>query len=113
VQLKIWHHCNRRSFSKGAVTRLRDLTVTADIQYMAARISALEELEGFVRHRIEVQKFTHKKLQRELHERFPGEKGFSISSIEKFCAQKDIKRTTDIDEQHLDEVISQAVSQVI
>jgi len=79
---------------------------------MAARISALEELEEFVRYKIEVEKFTHQQLQRELQETFPERKGFSVSSIQKFCAQKKIKRTSDIDDQQLDEAVSQAVSQV-
>jgi len=51
-------------------------------------------------------------LKCELQEAFPGKKGFSICSIEKFCAEKEIRKTTDIDDQHLDEAVSRAVSQV-
>jgi len=74
--------------------------------------STLEELEEFVKYKVETEKLTHEQPKHELQEAFPEKKGFSVSSIQKFCAQKKIKRTTDIDDQHLDEAVSQAVSQV-
>jgi len=74
--------------------------------------TALEELEGFVRHKVVVEKASHKQLNRELQEAFPGRKGLSISSVDKFCAERKIRKITDIDEQHLDDAVSQAVSQV-
>jgi len=79
---------------------------------MAAGVSALEELEGFVRYKVETEKVTHEQLKDELQAAFPEKKGFSVSSIQKFCAKNKIKRTTDIDDQHLDEAVSQAVLQV-
>jgi len=73
---------------------------------MAAGFSALEELEGFIRYK-ETEKATHEQLKDELQAAFPENKGFSVSLIQKFCAKKKIKRTTDIDDQHLDETVSQ------
>ena len=39
---------------------------------------ALEEVEDFVRQKIEVEKCTHKQLSSELQQCYPGEKGFSV-----------------------------------
>ena len=57
---------------------------------MAAQISALEELEGFIRYKVETKKYTHQQLKREPKETIPEGKGFSIRSIQKFCALKKI-----------------------
>ena len=55
---------------------------------------ALEELEDFVRQKIEVEKCTHKQLSSQLQQCYPGEKGFSLRSIEHFCSEKEIKRVS-------------------
>ena len=57
-----------------------------------AREMALEEIEGFVRQKIEVEKCTHKQLSSHLQQCYPGEKGFSLRSIERFCCEKGIRK---------------------
>ena len=75
-------------------------------------MAALEEFEDFVRDKVVVERCTHRQVSDELQQSFPGEKGFSVRSIERFCSKKGISKTSDIDDQDLDEVISSAILQV-
>ena len=75
-------------------------------------MAALNEFEDFVREKVETEKFTHKKLSDTLQQAFPGERGFSERSVKRFCNEKSIRKTTNLDEQELDEVVAQAVTQV-
>ena len=75
-------------------------------------MAALEEYEDFVREKVAIEKYTHKQLSYELQRAFPDEKGFSVRSVKRFCSEKGIRKTCDIDDQELDEVISSAVLQV-
>ena len=75
-------------------------------------MAALEEYEDFVREKVAIEKYTHKQLSDELQRAFPDEKGFSVRSVKRFCSEKGIRKTCDIDDQELDEVISSAVLQV-
>ena len=53
---------------------------------------ALQEIEDFVRQKVEVEKCTHKQLSSHLQQCYPGEKGFSLRSIERFCGEKGIRK---------------------
>ena len=75
-------------------------------------MAALEQFEDFVREKIVVERSTHKQISDELQQSIPGEKGFSVRSVERFCSNKGISKTCDIDDQDLDEVVSSAVLQV-
>lgn len=75
-------------------------------------MAALEQYEDFVREKVEIDKYTHKQLSDELQQSFPGERGFSVRSVERFCSEKGIKKMCDIDDHELDEVVSSAVLQV-
>ena len=75
-------------------------------------MAALEQFEDFVREKIVVERCTHKQISDELQQSFPGKKGFSVRSVERFCSNKGISKTCDIDDQDLDEVVSSAVLQV-
>lgn len=55
---------------------------------------------------------THPQLRDLLQQEFPGEKGFSLRSIEQFCSLKGIKKTFKINDQELDDIVSEAVSYV-
>ena len=79
---------------------------------MAVSAAALEEFEDFVREKVEVEHCTHKQISEQFSEAFPGERGFSVRSVERFCSKKRIKKTSEINEQELDAVIKEAVSQV-
>ena len=71
-------------------------------------MAELDSLEDYVREKIEKECFTYLKLSRELQQRYPGRRGFSVRSIERFCSQKGIKRMSSITDQSLDEVVSEA-----
>ena len=75
-------------------------------------MAALEENEDFVREKLVIERYTYKQLSDELQQCFPGEKGYSVRSIKRFCSEKGIRKTSDIDQQELDEVVSSAVLQV-
>ena len=75
-------------------------------------MAALEEYEDYVREKVVIEKYSHKQLSDELQRAFPDERGFSVRSIKRFCSEKSIKKTCNIDDQELDEVVSSAVSQV-
>ena len=64
-------------------------------------MAALEEHEDFIREKVVIEKNTHKQLSDELQQSFPGEKGFSVRSIKKFCSEKGISKTCDINDQEL------------
>ena len=76
-------------------------------------MASLDKFEEFVRVKVEVDKCTHQQISDELKSSFPGERGFSLRSIERFCSEKGIKKITDIDDQQLDKIISDAVMQVL
>ena len=71
-------------------------------------MAALEDFEEFVREKVKL-KYTHKQLSDHFKELFSGQRGFSVRLVESFCAEKEIKKKTVIDDQDLDSVISEAV----
>ena len=75
-------------------------------------MSALDELEDLVREKIVVEKQKHRQLSNELQLSFPGEKGFSVRSVERFCSERGIKKISDISEEELETILSEAVLQV-
>ena len=75
-------------------------------------MAALDEHEHFVREKIELESWTHEQVSVELQRSFPGKRGFSLWSVEFFCNQRGIKKLTDLDDQQLDEVVTEAVLQV-
>ena len=76
---------------------------------MAIKLSDLEDL---VREKIEVERWTHKKLSLHLNQMYPQQKGFSIRSIQRFCTTKDIHKTSRLNNNNLDEVVQDAVKRV-
>ena len=72
----------------------------------------MEELEGFIRDKIEKEHWTHEKLSRHLQQTYPGERGFSIRSIQRFCAMKDIHKTDRLTTGELDDIVAEASSMV-
>ena len=75
-------------------------------------MTSLENFEGFIRDKIERERWTHKKTSRYFMERYPGQRGFSVRSVERFCSNKGIHKTSRIDEQSLDGAVLNATSLV-
>lgn len=72
----------------------------------------MEELEEFIREKIEREKWTHKKLSVYLQHTYPGQKGFSVRSVVRFCSAKNIHKTSRIEKTDLDIAVQEAVEKV-
>lgn len=72
----------------------------------------LEEIEDFIREKVERNKWTHVRLSRHLQELYPGMRGFSIRSLERFCSNKGIHKTSRLSAGQIDEVVGEAVAKV-
>ena len=75
-------------------------------------MAALEGLEDFIREKIEKEHWTHKELSAHLQHAYPGQRGTSVLSLERFCSVKGIHKTARLSTQHLDEVVSDAIAKV-
>ena len=75
-------------------------------------MSALEGLEAYVRKKIEKEGMTHAKLSVHLRVIYPGMKGFNVNSLERFCANKNIHRTSRPSTGELDKAVRGAIAQV-
>ena len=67
-----------------------------DLGEERVEMSALESLEAHVREKIEKEGMTHAKLSVHLCEVYPGVKGFSVRSLERFCADMYIILKTNV-----------------
>ena len=75
-------------------------------------MDSLDGLEEFVREKVEKERWTHSKISEHLQQAYPGVKGFSVRSLQRFCSDKGIRKTARLSEQELDEAVAGAVSQV-
>lgn len=75
-------------------------------------MAALEGLTDYVREKVEKDRMTHGQLSIHLQEIYPGVRGFSVRSLERFCSQNSIHRTARPSDQQLDEAVSDAIEQV-
>ena len=55
---------------------------------------------------------THKQISAFLEENHPGQRGFSVRSMERFGSYKGIQKTSRIDDDKLDEAVSNATDMV-
>lgn len=76
---------------------------------MLVTLSALEE---YVRDQVERHGWTHQKLSDHLKEIYPGVKGFSVRSIERFCQEKNIHKTSRLKPRQVDTLVAGAISEV-
>ena len=76
-------------------------------------MAALEGLEDYVREKIEKEGMTHFQLSLRLRELYPGVRGLSVRSLERFCACKSIRKPSRPSTQQLDEAVCGAIAQVI
>ena len=72
----------------------------------------LEGLEAFIRKKVEKERWTHVKLSAFLRESYPGMRGVSIRSMERFCSVKGIHKSSRLSKQQLDEAVSDAIAKV-
>ena len=91
-------------------TTLLSLCTTAPCSLLI--MSALEGFEDLIRDKIENERWTHKQISTFLMESCPGQRGFSMRSIERFCGNKGIHKTSRIDDRSLDVAVSTATAMV-
>ena len=72
----------------------------------------LNDLEDLIRMKTQKDRYTHKEISKYLKEKYPGVRGFSVRSIERFCAAYDIHKTAKISDITLDRVVATAVKKV-
>ena len=75
-------------------------------------MAALEEHEDYIRRRVVEEYATHRQISEELRGLYPGRRGFSIRSIERFCNDKDIHKTSRLSEAAVEEAVVEAVAKV-
>ena len=73
---------------------------------------ALDEHEDYIRRRIFFEHATHRQLSEELQSLYPGRRGYSIRSIERFCHDKEIHKTSRLSEAAVEEAVIEAVAKV-
>ena len=72
----------------------------------------LQDMEDFIRDKIMMENWTHSRISLYLKRLYPGCRGFSVRSIERFCSDKGIHRTSRLDASNLQEVVSEAIRKV-
>ena len=75
-------------------------------------IDKFDDMESFIRYKIEVENCSQKELSALLQQSFPGMKGLSVRSLQRFCSSQDIHRTSRLEEDELDQVVEESVNQV-
>ncbi len=75
-------------------------------------MAALVEYEVLIREKIETCQWTHKQVTLFLKQMYPGQRGLSVRSVERFCSTNNIHKTSRIDDQSLDQIVSTATNMV-
>ena len=65
-----------------------------------------------IRHEVVVAKKTHAQISQELQDSFPGQRGFSIRSIQRFCENHDIHSSSQLSELQIDMLVTSGLSKV-
>ena len=80
-----------------------------------AVISQLAEVNGGLKLLIEKRRIegrTYFDISEELQEKYPRTRGFSPRSVERFCVEQGIKRSSRLNQKDLSIIVASAVSQV-
>ena len=75
-------------------------------------MTALDHLEDFVREKLEEDRWTHAQVSECLQQSYPGEKGFSTRSLQRFCREKDIHKTSRVSMNVLNQAVGDAIAKV-
>ncbi len=79
-------------------------------EFEASKMATLESLpntEALVRNLIETRRLTHTEVAEELKLRYPStDKGISVRSVQRFCSAHNIHRTSRLQEQEVDRLVS-------
>ncbi len=73
---------------------------------------ACEEIKDLLISKIETEGWTHAHMSTYLQELYPGKRGFSIRSIQRFCSENGIHRTQRLPSSVVDSIVTEAVRMV-
>ncbi len=73
---------------------------------------SLGEFEDFIRKKVEKDMWTHKKISDFLSVNYRGKRGFSIRSVQRFCTDRSIHKTSRINDHELCDAVSRATDMV-
>ena len=108
-----------RFFLRFGAKTTADFNFLSRYKYIASYVESIREMAaGFS---IEVQQFikesrengkTHQGISVRLQELYPGQRGFSVKSVERFCQQHCIPKMSQLRVSELRRMVATAVSQV-
>ena len=75
-------------------------------------MSALDRFEGLIRQKVESDRATHAQISAELLAMFPGERGFSVWNVKRFCQERNIHKTSRLPEAEVESAVQAAVQKV-
>ena len=73
---------------------------------------SLSDHKDYIHRRVETNRMSHQKLSEELKATFRGERRFSVCSIEHFCQEKGIHKTSHLSDEAVECIVSKAVAKV-
>ena len=73
---------------------------------------SLDDLEDYIRDKVEQDHLTHSEISERLEARFPGVRGFSIRSVGRFCQEKGIHKTSRLSQAEVEQVVAEGVAKV-
>ena len=76
-----------------------------------AALEELEDMKAVIEEKLS-QGLTYVDISRQIQEQYPNVKGFSIRSIERFCASHGLHKTSRLSQHELQKVVTTAVHQV-
>ena len=90
-----------------ATRRVRDTRLPESLPHWRTDMS-LRQFEDYLRHSIA----THSDVASELHQMYPGCRGFSERSVRRFCAENGITRRSHMTDGEVVDQVHQAVAEV-
>lgn len=77
-------------------------------------MASLQDYEGYIRERVEVDHVTHQQLSEELQRFVPsGTRGFSVRSIKRFCSEHGIHKTSRLTDTEVATAVANASAKVV
>jgi len=78
-------------------------------------LSILDEVVGlksFIQVKLVEERLTYQELSKVLQEMFPGQKGLSTRTLQRYCSCEGIQKTSKLSDNDLDRAIKEAISEV-
>lgn len=70
------------------------------------------DLKTFISLKFVEENLTYEELSKVLQQMYPGQKGFSVRSLQRYCSEESIHKTSRLSVRELNEVVQESVIQV-